>query len=251
MGNAKLWYHPKSGGLVAEVDVGGPLSSLDDWAAPVPIGDETADGREFSITTITPTLVQLTIEKFDDAVLYRRLKVLEGWLQRGGTCALADDAAKAVAGYLVTSPARGDTALTLGAQPWSTYNPSAALAADDEIVLETGQPVVRRELTKLSAVSGSSLTISPGAILDYVDEPWVLARYRGFFPSLRLPRGSRSRQLLTTERRVVHTFSATLEVVPYAYGVFAGIGSETIIGSSYTDGDRTPDEILIGSLGGP
>jgi hypothetical protein len=248
MGNAKIWWYPEPGGIVEEIDIGGPLSDLDDWAVPAVVGARSATGADFAIQPLTDRLVRVTVEEFDDHALYRELKALEGHLQRGGSIALSSDAGKAVAGFLVAPPARGDTSLVLGDTPWSTLAPSAVLAAADEVVIETGQPVVRSEIALLSAVSGVTYTIA-GAIHDFVEEPWVLMRHRGFLPSLRLPLEARRRQVLTTRRQVIHTFSAVLEVVPGAYAAFADLGTETVIGDEASDGSRTFDDVVTEGWG--
>jgi hypothetical protein len=250
MGNAYAWWYPEIGGTVTAIDIGGPLSDLDDWPVPTVLGARSATGAHFSIQPLTDRMVRVSIERFDDHALYRSLKALEGHLLRGGSFALASDVGKAVAGFLVTSPARGDTSLVLGDQPWSTLAPTAALATSDEIVLETSQPEARSEIAVLSGVSGSTLTIA-GVIHDLIEEPWVLVRHRGFFPALRLPIDGRRRQLLTTDRQVVHTFAAVFEVHPTAYGAFADLGSAHVIGDEETDGEWTIDDILELDTRGP
>jgi hypothetical protein len=241
VGNAYAWWSPEPGGTVTAIDIGGPLSDLDDWLAPTHLGARSATGADFSIQPLTDTMVRVSIESFDDHALYRALKALEGHLLRGGSFALAEDVGKAVAGFLVTPPVRGATSLVLGDTPWSTLAPAAALAIGDEVVLETGQPVVRSEIAALTGVSGSTLSIA-SVIHDFLEEPWVLVRHRGFFPVLRLPRDGR-RQLLTTQRRVIHTFAAVFEVPPPAYAAYADLGSGHVIGSSESDGEYDLDSI--------
>lgn len=243
MGNAYAWWYPQEGGTVEAIDLGGPLSDLDDHPAPTQVGARSVSGHEFSIQTLSDTVVRVSLEDFDDHALYRKLKALEGHLFRGGTFALAADVDKAVAGYLVASPTRGATSLVLGDTPWSTLAPSAVLAANDEVVVETGQPMPRSEIALVSGVSGS--TITTGALVhDLIDEPWVLLRHQGFYPGLRLPMAARGRQILSTKRRVVHTFSATFEVPPPFYGAFVDLASADVLGSTTSDGELTIEEIL-------
>lgn len=246
MGNAKLWWYPHPGGTVAEIDLGEELTTLDDSTIPVQTGAQTVELRDYTIQTATITRVSFSLEKFGDEAIYRQLKALESHLQRGGACALASDSAKAFAAYLTVMPARGGTFLNAGDTPWDGYNVAAAVAAGDEICLETAQPLARRELAVLTQVIGSGHTISPGCILDYTDEPFVLLRHRGFYPALRLPQADRGRKLLQTQHWVVHSFIAELEVVPVAYGVFAGLEGESVVGP--TGSGRTMDEILDGGV---
>jgi hypothetical protein len=243
MGDAKVWWFPKDGGEVAEINLG-TLSSLQTSLAVDQVAAESMEGYIHTTQFGARVLVEWSVERFTANAAQRRLQALEGHLRRGGSIALAQDSAKAVAGYLLTSPARGATSVVVDRKPWSSLAPLAALAVGDEVVLEGPQPTLLREVAAIATSGAPTYTLTPGAIYDYQAEAeWVLMRHVGFFPVLRLPIDKRNQTLLTTDRRLNWTWRCIMEIPPHAYEAFSGI-TETVTGETLGNLSRSTDAIL-------
>lgn len=244
MGNAKIWWYPEQGETVEEIDLGLGLSSLEEQEVPDQIVSESARGAVFALQIGSRVVVRATLERFTDAAVARQLLTLAGHLKRGGSIALAEDADKAVAGFLAREPERGATSVILGDQPWPLES-GASLASGDEVWLEGPQPTGRRELAVLSGnPSGTSHPIGAGITYDWWVEDWVLLRHRGFYPVLRLPASSRRAELISTDRRLNYTMILPLEIPPTAYEAFAALGSEDVLTTQAYDGGRTIDDVM-------
>jgi len=232
MGNAKLWWYPDINGTLEAVGVGGPLSRLTSWDEQYQVAAEALTGAVYALQYGARIKVKAAIEKIDisRASLIRDLMAIDNHLRRGGWISLAADESKAQCGFLAVPPARGDTSITIDRQPWDAWA-TGAVVAGDELVIQGPAPRMLMEIVTVQAVSGTTLTVD-AIRYDYTDEPWVIGRYRDFYPILRLPINQRKRAIMKTDYRILHTWSVVLEEPPDALDAYAGLGDVTLQGGA-------------------
>jgi len=239
-----MWWYPDSAlGEAEEIDVGEGLGDVQITPQGLHTASRGANGSASGIRTAAWSGVRVHIDRTTDGTLARNLYAIENHLHRGGMVAVCHDADKAVAGFLSLLPDRGVTSVSLVDRPWP-HNSSAALVANDEVVLQGPSPEYRRELDQVSAVSGDTYTLNDGTRYNYTADGWVLFRYRYFFPMLRLPPDRRNQgPLLTYDGLVSYTFDAQLEEAVDAFETFASTGS--VIGTDGTYGSGGPDLLIL------
>ena len=209
MGNAKLWWFPDPGGTVEEIDLGEGLQDLQATPDIKETSSESMTGVSFTNRTMSRNVARVLNDRFVSFSRQRELLALENHLLRGGRVAVAEDSAKAVAGYLVTNPVRGATTVTLAGQPWP-FGGVTTLTSGDEVYLQSASPTHIQEMLTVSSASGTTYTLAESVRFNYQSEPWVLFRARGFWPYLFIPPKQRGKKLLTDDHRISFTFDATL-----------------------------------------
>lgn len=136
----------------------------------------------------------------------RRLQSMMNHLLRGLPVGFARDADKCVAYKLASAPTRGTSTGTLTTrQLFYAWNASAALAANDELVLETAARECKREWKTVSGIVGSTLTYDDTTFNTFTGTTFI--RYRDFWPCLFLPRTEAS---VESHRRRNWTLDLTL-----------------------------------------
>jgi len=228
MGNTTVWYYPDPDGSLEEVDFGSDhISSVIEM--PVrDVRDSHSLGGAFHRSVLGGGLkVRLVCERFSGLTtagksLARNLASLEAHLHRGGLVAFSADRDNAWFGVMegILLPLRGDTSLTtFGGNLLSVFTATgtaAALAAGDELFLESFNPTMHREQLLVTSESSGVITLdtSDGSAVryDYQDEGTAIVRERNFYPALRLPEDQVGRQTLITDHRHTWTWDITLEL---------------------------------------
>jgi len=228
MGNTTAWFYPDPSGSLEEIDFGiDGISSVIELPLR-DVRDSHSIGGAWHRTVLGGGLrVRLVLERFSGLTtagktLQRQLASLEAHLHRGGLIVFAADRDNAWLGVMDGSllPARGDAALTtFGGNLLSVFTATgtaAALAAGDEIILESFNPTMHREWLLVSSESGGVITLdtSDGQNVryDYTDAGSTIVRERNFYPALRLPEDQVGRVLLTTDHRHTWTWDVVLEL---------------------------------------
>ena len=228
MGNSTAWWYPYDGGRLEEIDFGTEgISSVIEM--PVrDVRDSHSIGGAFHRTVLSGGMrVRLVLERFSGLTtagktLHRQLASLEAHLHRGGLMVFSADRDNAWLGFMEGTllPIQGTGFLhTAGGNilpQFTGTGVAAALAAGDELVLETPNPTLHREWLLVSSESGGSITLdtSDGQQVryDYRDQSVAWVRERNFYPALRLPDNQVGKPLLITDHRLTYTWDVTLEL---------------------------------------
>ena len=230
--DASFWWYPDNvEPVLEEVSIGTRISALDEIPWRQVADARSVTGRLYRTAVGGGFRVRVIIERFSGVsdsgqALYRNLASMVTHLQRGGYVAFAADRDKAVAG--VVDPSGSLRATNTLVLPDSNFADGlntdgsvglAALAAGDEIVLESPLPEMKRELLVVSSANPYLInldTTAGGAVRHNYTQSPVIVRHRNFYPILYLPESQIGRELLTTDYRLSYTFDALFEVDPAA-----------------------------------
>lgn len=234
MASPRIWYYPAgmiNGATLEEIDFSTGIRAIDespDWRGNE---TETLSGRVYTTQFSSRLRIRLVHERFSSASLYRSLATLETHLNRGGVISFTRDNTKAYAGYAQGGKARGTTALLTAGNTWDYGQSTVTLASSDEMVVAA--PSGLREWRTLSAHSPTTrlVTLGSGLVYDYTLDPWLLVRWRDYFPAMRRAPGDRT-PILTTERRIVHSFQVELVEDWSVLTAFSGFEEGILRGSS-------------------
>lgn len=228
MGNSTAWYYPDPSGSLEEIDFGNDSISSVIEMPTRDVRDSHSIGGAFHRTVLGGGLrVRLVCERFSGLTtagktLQRQLASLEAHLHRGGLMVFAADRDNAwlgvMDGWLL--PQRGDSTLTtFGGNLLSIFTgtgTAAALAAGDELILESTNPGMNREWLLTASESAGVITLdtSDGQAVryDYQGQDVAIVRERNFYPTLRLPSDQVGRVLLVTDNRHTWTWDVTMEL---------------------------------------
>lgn len=247
MGNAAIYYYPDSTGTLETIDLGGTLSEL----AEIPLREI---GQGVSLLGYPSThsyrggfrvrarMGPVSSMASAGQTLHRKLLTLSAHLEAGGYIGLAADTATAWASIATKGIARGDTNIPTGGDRWYA---GGTVTAGDEVVIESGNPEMRREFNTVASYSAISraMILSSGATYTYSGKPWI--RARNFYPALYWPSDARGTPIVVSERRVHFTFEAELEV---AWDVMDGIAAGAPTFRGLTAGKGTSLEIAASQV---
>ena len=216
MPDAKIWYWPTDGGSVESITIPGGLSDLQERVIYRGAEAQPDDGVRRRITTFASLEVRVVIERLSPfntshAPIIRQLIGLENHLQRGLPIMLSADSSKGYAAVVGAVPAQGATTLTTVNGNELSSITSGTLAADDEVMIESGLPDFTRELNTYASASGFNVTVNDAIRVEVPRTPAIL-RYRWFYPLMSLPLVNQSRALMTGEHGITYTFDATLHM---------------------------------------
>lgn len=231
---AAIYYYPASTDTLETIDL---LSDLSD-VRPTPIWDQEVSrsftGREYTLIFGFRHRIEVILSRFSSEALARDLYSLETHLLGGGLCGVTESQPKAWAGF-----ARSPNQLERGVTKIRTrgnvfYNRSAALAADDPVVVQAGPPLYEVEHHTVSSVdaTGRVITLSDGLRYDLSDAAWVLLRHRGFWPVMRIPADARTEPILTHDHRITYTLELVLEEHLFGLSAVEGERGAVAVGSA-------------------
>jgi hypothetical protein len=233
----RFYLYPDPSGSLEEIDLGEGLSDIQE--SPVArVEDAYAGDYVPSRSFLGGALrVRIVLERFgtrgsDDLEMHLQSMVTH--LQRGGFVGFSRDHAKTWAGVTSSPPTRGDTTLyTSGGNGFTAWAPAGAVAANDEIAIETPPADYVRELRRCGA-----LTVSPPIHLPlasgcrYTFSSSAVVRWRDFYPVLWMPQDQVGRPFITSDHRRNFTLDLTLEYNPAAvlslWGEYRAAGSSSL-----------------------
>lgn len=216
-----FFLYPDAAGSLAVIDFARPLTSIHELPSGI-VSDAYGGDRTWSRTFHAGVLrIRFTAERVNTTTtagqsFVRKMLTVQQHLIRGGYVGLARVHSKAWCGRVSTSRlARGTASIVCrGGNLFSSWNSNAALAASDEIVIESANPEAIREWNAVQTVATSgvkvTLTTSDTVFNTYTAEP-ILVRHRDFWPILRLPADQVDKQLVIPDRRLTYTIDMTLE----------------------------------------
>lgn len=213
MGSATFYVYFEPDGPLEALACAPALSALEEMVGAVSAVSEAMDGT--ATTTYTrPTLkLRIEVERFGSVgadATEAALHALQNHLDRGGLVGFSKDHAKAFCGVIPSGLVQGSTVLRTRGNGFSAWSASGAVAANDQIVVESSTPTWRREILSVASVSGSVVTASTGLRYAHVDTSCIV-RWRDFYPVLFRPESERGREMVTTDKRRNYTLDVTLE----------------------------------------
>ena len=246
MGSPTIYLYPAESGPLRTITFDRGISRFD--VTPNPQSEDVYGGDQLPSRAFFGMRynVFISVEKYvgGDQALERAIHRIEAHLAAGGVIGFSLDHAKTWAAQLTGLPAVSATGSHPivhhgGGNGFLAWSSAAALAADDEVVLEGDyQSAYSREETRLDAWASHQSTLEDPVWYEYPTMP--LLRYRWFLPVLYQPQGA-STALVTTDYRLNYGFGLQLEYCPSAvFALFSAGGyrgalplrSDTIIGGN-------------------
>ncbi|MFZ9975331.1 MAG: hypothetical protein ACO3GM_00840 [Candidatus Limnocylindrus sp.] len=193
MSGAAIWYYPNStrsaGGALSiqEIDLGEPFGALE--AEPIQVGAlAKARGGARSLVIHQNSLrVRLFIDRVTDPDLVAALHTFESHMRRGGVIAVANNAAKAWAGYATSPPVKGDTVIRTSGNPWGALSGSTQqVAAGDQVWISSPSPESFRDVGVVDSAAFAAvdrITLASALAYSPALTP-ILVRHRDFYPAL-------------------------------------------------------------------
>ena len=212
MSTPRFYYYPDPSGSLEALDLGEEVTTIQETPLMQAEDAYGGDGKFFRSVLLTGYRVRITLERFGQpgtSSLERDLMTMQSHLQRGGLVGFSRDHAKTW-GTLAASPCmRGDTILYHSGQGFAPWSPSAALAADDELIVE--DTAGQRDYTYLlGAPNTNALPLASGLKHSY-GSTTPLLRWRDFYPVLYLPSSQLGRSFMSHDGRRTWTMDLTLE----------------------------------------
>ena len=218
MGNPCFWYYPGGSGSGAiELEIPGPLSDL----IFTPLRDRrsgwTLAGEMRSAVNSGRMRVTISCGPFNNTGNYQhlpyQLESMSAHLEKGGAVSFCADKDKAVASFINAYSTSTTTSICTLSDPnvFAAYNGSAALVTDDIVCIESPNPELNREYSRLSAnLTATTLSLADPMRYDHKESP-LMVRYRDFFPVLYMPQDRLGTNMITHEHRNTFTLDLTLE----------------------------------------
>lgn len=221
MATPRIYYYPDPTGTLETIDLLTPLSEL--IVTPIVRAEEAFDGNGRASENLASIRyrVRVIIDRFQTSgigsdALERNLLTLQRHLLAGGYIGFSRDHARTW-GALVstggTDLARGATTVPIAGSGFSGWSASGIVSSGDEIEIERGSPYWTGETTTVSALSSTLLTPSEALRYAYPLDTGanILARWRDFWPALRLPVGERTKPIVSSDKRLNWTLDMALE----------------------------------------
>ena len=213
------------------------LSRLEPLPAPLLATHTTGNLGSVTVYGGTRRLWRFTMERVSmlgtsGRATWRQMEALIAHLNAGGAIGLSTDHAKSWAGYTSGSALAGYSYITLTGNAFSTWS-NVSPAAGDDVIIEQAPIYGLSECHKVSAYSGSQLTLDGTTLAFQHGGTGTLVRYHGFYPALRLASDQRVAQPLTNEHGISFSLELVLEMDAAVYappddqGIALGLGSST------------------------
>lgn len=218
---AVFWY-PDDAGTLEVLDFGRGLSALyelPDADASDAFGGGGEHYRSFrrGILRVRVTMERISALDSTGQQLVRKIKSLQAHLDKGLPIGLTRRRDKAWAGKTHAAIQRGWSSVHVpGGNAFSAWYSSAALAASDEIVMESANPEALREYNKVSSIvtsgTNTQVNLDNTAVYTLAEDP-VVVRYQDFWPVCFLPEDQLGRGIIHPDggRRLTYTMDLTLE----------------------------------------
>lgn len=260
MGNPAFYLYPEEAGPLKVVDFGQSIS--DCYLVPTRRRTDAigGDGVARSMLGAGGGKVTIRRERSSLRATERAWRNVEDHLLRGGRVGFSSDHAKTWAGFLNAFPTQGDTLLYTGGNVFTSWSASAALVSGDELVIESPNPEMKREVTTFSSIN-SSYQVTIGSALWFTYAAGALVRWRSFWPALYLAQDQLNKSIVTSDHGINYTLQVELTVDPAIYapaqlggvagGVLGGISPELLAGTTAPVGHTlaTLEGLLAGGTG--
>jgi hypothetical protein len=232
MGTARFYWYPSTSGGLETVDLLEGHTQIDVVperlsAQPDGIAGDAAQYREGATERLRVSLLLENMAGGEDLAL--SLESMYSHLARNGAVAFAGDHDKAVAAFVRPGLQRGDVRIRTRGNPWAAFNPSAALAVDDIVCIQTPNLDNTREWVKITSWGSvrDFQVRSPQGVRHDFDGSVILVRHKWFFPVLRLPADMLGRSLVTNQTEISFTLDADFVEDPAGWAAFVNEDADT------------------------
>ena len=177
------------------------------------------------------------------------LRSLQSHLIAGHSIGVAVGAQKAFGAFTV-GYSRGVSTIGIPANAYAGWSTLSALAAGDEVVIQSPSPNGAREVMQIQAIVpiGTTFAVTFTRGLRYDHPGPVLVRFRTFYPHLKLPDDQLETPIITTSNRG-RTFDLRLELREDQQETFTFGDSGQQLAGTGGDFHSTPQEIQNARLG--
>jgi hypothetical protein len=149
-------------------------------------------------------------------------------LELGGAIAFTADTSKLWAGFSTSPPSRGDTAISTNGNVFSALS-NGAIASGDILAIQSPNPMAYLEYQRVNTATANSFTLHTTVRYDH-PETRTLIRWRDFYPVLRMPEGSLSKNFVTHDHRLTYTLDlVVVDDLPSIYDYAGPIDGATIL----------------------
>lgn len=248
MGSPTLYLYFEPDGPLKVLTIASALSTLEEEVGAESAVAQARDGTPFTTYTRPTLRVRIEVERFGTPganSVERALMAVQNHIDRGGLVGFSRDHTKTFCGVIPSGLAQGSTVLRTRGNGYGAWSASGAVAADDEVVVESSSPTWRREISAVASVSGDTVTVSEATRYAHVDTSCIV-RWRDFYPVLFRPESERGRPIVTHDRRRNYTLDMTLE---YSVEMSVAAFRDATWTSGYEGGITIDtDRILSGAL---
>lgn len=246
MGNAAIWFAPETAaGTLRKISLPGRLSDLQP-AVRRDVDIAQAWGGRFDEQAFrAQPRAEVRVGPFRNELLWREFARLENHLERGGSCLVAEDDAKAWAAF-IDPPQDGQQIFVATSTPWELLG--GAPSFGDTLMLEGPSPEHLMEpfgLLSWTEANGAVIVGTP-AIHDWSSRRWALLRTRGFWPEMVRAKEERGSRMLTRTPQGAYTFSVTLDMDIDAINAHAAVEGLVLQGETEVAG-AIPNRTVTGS----
>jgi len=207
-----FYYYSEPGAPLTYLDLGRPISDVFMVPTRSRVDAIGGDGGCYHQLNGGGARVTIRRERLSDATTERSLRNMEDHLMRGGRVAFSWDHAKTWAGYGTGGLTRGDALCRTLGNAFTSWSSAGALAVGDEVVIESPNPEMKREINTVSAITSGQITLGTAAAFTYVQRHFV--RYRHFYPALYMPESELGRSILTGDRNLNWALDLRLAIDP-------------------------------------
>jgi len=260
MGSPAFYFWPESAGYLVKVGLGGVCTSFTN-IVPDPVVESVVGVSRMGWQTrhilSNQTRIRVVLRRFNGrstagALAVQRLELLREHLRRGGIVCVTNNDSKAWCAFVTNALRQRETELLCTAETFGgALETGQQPIADDEIVIQSSYPQVKRERHTVSSYNAAvgKITVSNanGLNFNHLAGP-VLAHHRDFYVAMRLApdfsgpviddEGTGRRQY--TLDVTLQQDGLVLENLAGQAGSVGGWSSETVIGAL----DLAPDTKL-------
>jgi len=216
--SAAFYYYPEGASSLEKITLNARITRLDPSTKAVVDDAYGGDGHFSRSFQGVRRRVRIAIDRVslltaNGKADHRAIQGLLSHLRRGGACGFTADTTKAVALYPSGGWISNGQILYTAGNAFTGWESSAALAAGDEVVVESAPIYGVEEYGYLSAWSATQPTLTDKLNHDYAPLA-AIARWHRFFPALRLPADAMDGPLLTNEHGIGWNLDIELEVDP-------------------------------------
>lgn len=245
---ARIYWYPRATAALHTIDVPQAPNDLQVVRDKVTGGGISLGGAVNIVPQQGYDRVRLVVERRSErlASLYEwrdEARTLVDHLLRGGSIGFALDTTKAFLCTPASPFIHGLSSVSVSSNALSAWEPSAALAADDRVVLASSNPERMREESTVASYSAGSLGLD--RTIRFQHSGLTAIRHWGFYPVLKLDPSAQPRDIDVSERGFVWTLNLPLvEVVPEVEALIAGLGT----GIPLAGVGDTPDGVTAATI---
>lgn len=243
---AHLWWQPIGSEALVDIDLGRPLSTIEDYDQRDESVSVAFSGARTRVVFTATRAVDVVCDLIDgtDYEVIRQLEALMSHLRRGGLCSLSENN-RTLGAFLETFPIHGSDRINYLTNLYEDYGNFTPLAGDI-LVLQGPSPKMQWEEVEVdSNLGGGAIQLVDKPDCFWEDEAWIVVRNKGFWPVLRLRTDASDAGLIAHGNRITYTLTLPLEVPPNAFDAIAAEPDEPFLTDAIDLGDTLDGRVHI------